>query len=130
MKTKVFDPIRGLTSQIMMRLRVGFGSRKINIKARKLSFKEQFVGLMFKSKNSENLLFDLPGKWGVHSFFVFFPFLALWLNEKNKVIGHKIVKPFTFYVNPGKKFARLVEIPLNDKNKAIISVFPSIKGKV
>ena len=113
-----------------MKLKAGFGNKKFNIEVKKLSYFSYWLGLMFKFKNSENLLFDLPGKWGIHSFFVFFPFLALWLDDKNKVIKHKIVNPFTFYVNPGKKFAKLVEIPLNDKNKSIISIFPSERGKV
>lgn len=124
MKTKVFDPIVRLTSQMMMeKIKVGFGDKILIIRANKLSYLGCWIGLMFKTKNSKNLLFDLPGKWGIHSFFVFFPFLALWLNKKNKVLEWKIVKPFSFFVKPKKEFAKLIEIPVNEENKEILSIF-------
>lgn len=107
----------------MEKIRVGFGSKRFSLSVRRLSYCEYFIGLMFKSKDSENLLFDLPGRWGIHSFFVFFSFLALWLDKKNSVVEWKIVKPFSFFVKPKRKFARLVEIPVNSKNKKIISIF-------
>ncbi len=113
-----------------MKIKIGFKSRKIKIEVKKLSCLNYFLGLMFKTRNSPNLLFDLPGKWGIHSFFVFFSFLALWVDEKNNVLGWKIVKPFSFHVSPGKKFAKLIEIPLNKQNKSIISIFPSERRKV
>ncbi len=108
---------------MMEKIKVGFGSRKLSLDVKRLSYWNYWIGLMFKSKNSENLLFDLSGRWGIHSWFVFFPFLALWLDEKNKVIEWKIVKPFSFFVCPKKKFAKLVEIPVNSKNKQITSIF-------
>jgi uncharacterized membrane protein (UPF0127 family) len=107
----------------MKSIKVGFKGKKINIEARKLAFSEQFIGLMFKSKNSENLLFDCPGKWGIHSFFVFFPFLAIWVDNKNNVQEIRIVKPFTFYVEPKREFAKLIELPINEKNKKTIQNF-------
>jgi uncharacterized membrane protein (UPF0127 family) len=107
----------------MKSIKVGFKGKKISIEARKLSFREQFMGLMFKSRNSENLLFDYPGKWGIHSFFVFFPFLAIWVDNKNKVQELRVVKPFTFYVEPKQEFARLIELPINERNKKIINIF-------
>jgi uncharacterized membrane protein (UPF0127 family) len=112
----------------MKSVKVGFKGKKIDIEARKLSFREQFRGLMFKSRNSENLLFDYPGKWGIHSFFVFFPFLAIWVDDKNNVLEYKIVKPFTFYVESKRGFARLIELPINEKNKKIIDIF--LKHKI
>lgn len=113
-----------------MKIKAGFGNKKLNIEAKKLSTLGCYLGLMFKSRNSENLLFDIPGKWGIHSFFVFFPFVAIWLDEKNRVIDKKIVKPFTFYENPCRRFAKLIEIPVNERNKRIISVLSSVRGKV
>ena len=107
----------------MKSIKVGFKGKKIEIEARNLAFREQFIGLMFKSRNSENLLFDCPGKWGIHSFFVFFPFLAIWVDDKNNVQELRIVKPFTFYVEPKREFAKLIEIPLNEKNKKLIKIF-------
>lgn len=107
----------------MEKIKVGFGNKKIIFGVRRLSYFNYWIGLMFKTKNSENLLFDLPGKWGIHSLFVFFPFLALWLDEKNNVMEWKIVKPFSFFVKPRKKFSKLVEIPINNKNSSLLSIF-------
>lgn len=107
----------------MKSIKVGFKGKKISVRVKELSYFFYWLGLMFKSRDSENLLFDLPGRWGIHSFFVFFPFLALWLDEKNKVLEWKVVKPFSVYVKPRKKFAKLVEIPINSKNKGLIQNF-------
>ncbi|HLF53612.1 MAG TPA: hypothetical protein VI544_00355 [Candidatus Nanoarchaeia archaeon] len=107
----------------MEKIKVGFGNKKIIFSVKRLSYANYWIGLMFKTKNSENLLFDLPGKWGIHSFFVFFPFLALWLDEKNKIMEWKIVKPFSFFVKPRKRFSKLIEIPINNKNEPILSIF-------
>lgn len=86
---------------------------------------------MFKSRNSGNLLFEFKKNTGIsiHSYFVFFPFLAIWLDDKNKIIEWKVVKPFTFRIKPKIKFRRLVEIPINGENRKIISLFVG-KGKV
>jgi len=108
---------------VMEKIKIGFGNKKILVNTRKLSYFDYFRGLMFKTKNSENLLFDFGGRWGIHSFFVFFSFLALWLDEKNKVVEWKVVKPFSSFVRPKKKFAKLIEIPLNDKNREVLAVF-------
>jgi uncharacterized membrane protein (UPF0127 family) len=107
----------------MKSVKVGFRKKKITIPVRKLSFREQFRGLMFKSRNSENLLFDYPGKWGIHSWFVFFSFFAVWVDKKNKVQEIRVVRPFTFYIQPKKKFAKLIELPINKKNKKIFKKF-------
>ena len=49
----------------------------------------------------------------IHSFFVFFPFLAIWLDDKDKIIDSKVIKPFRFSILPSKKFVKLIEIPIN-----------------
>ncbi len=76
----------------------------------------KFRGLMFcRKKNARALLFDFEKsvKLNIHSFFVFFPFVAVWLDDKNKIIEIKIVRPFTVAVNPKKPYQKLVEIPMN-----------------
>ena len=97
-------------------------SKKINITVKKLNFLGRFSGLMFKSEKIRNLLFDFyyPRKWAIHSYFVFFDFLAVWLDEKNRVMETRIVKPWTFSVKPEKKFKKLIEIPCNSRNTKII----------
>ena len=80
------------------------------------------IGLMFRSKNTENLLFPFSSdvRISIHSFFVFFPFLAVWLDGENRVMELKIVRPFTMVIRPKKKFRKLVELPLNNKNTRIV----------
>ncbi len=80
---------------------------------------------MFRSKEFPNLLFDFKKKnlYAIHSFFVFFPFLALWLDEQNQVIDWKIVSSWVPYVAPKSPYVKLVEIPCNKKNDSIIRLF-------
>ncbi|MFH1311355.1 MAG: hypothetical protein ABIH65_03035 [Nanoarchaeota archaeon] len=89
---------------------------RVNVKV--CDIYDEIFGLMFKTKeNADALLFDFkkPIKMKIHSVFVFFPFLAIWLNKKNKVLEIKKIKPFTFIVEPPKFFNKLIEIPMNNK---------------
>jgi len=89
------------------------------------------IGLMFsRRKKAKILLFEFkkPVKMAIHSYFVFFPFLAIWLDSKNKVLDLKIVKPFKIGVLPSEKFTRLIEIPLSVKCDFL--EIPSIKRKI
>ncbi len=82
-------------------------------------------GLMFRRREKANalILFNLknPTKISIHSLFVFFPFLAIWLDDKNNFIDMKIVKPFLFSVSSKKPFYKLLEIPINKKYSKIIN---------
>ena len=91
----------------------------------------KFFGLMFRSSGTDNLLFEFRKRdsYPIHSFFVFFLFLAVWLSG-DEVVGCEIVKPFRFSVVPDKKFDKLVEIPLSGKNKKIVEFFVGKKRKV
>ena len=81
---------------------------------------EVFRGLMFSSREkSRALLFNIKG--GLHSYFVFFPFLVLWLDSSNKVLEYKIVKPFSFYVNSRTNFSKILEIPINRRYNHIVN---------
>jgi len=108
-----------------MNVKINFKGKIINIEAKKLSKLGRISGLMFKNKQTNNLLFSFfeAERSDIHSFFVFFSFLAIWLDSKHKVIDFKIVKPFTFLVRPRTSSRFLVELPLNDKNKAICELF-------
>jgi len=80
-------------------------------------------GLMFRRReNSPAMLFDLkkPRKFKIHSLFVFFPFLTIWLDDKKNVLDIKIVKPFRFSVSSKKPFYKLLEIPINKKYSKIL----------
>ena len=110
---------------------VTYKNQKIKIPVKKIYGFGKIKGLMFKSKITKNLLFEF-GKEStirIHSWFVFFDFLALWLDDKNKIIEWKIVKPFTSSVKPKKPFSKLIEIPLNNQNRKIHRFFVG-KGKI
>lgn len=106
-------------------MKIKYRGKTTNISAREVSVFGKFSGLMFKSRDTDNLLFEFRKntRMSIHSFFVFFPFIAIWLDAKNKVIGARIVSPFTLKVNPLKDFRRLIEIPINRKNRKIVQFF-------
>ena len=110
---------------------IKYKNKKIDVRVKRVSSFGKFIGLMFKSKNTENLLFDLENdvKMAIHSYFVFFPFLAVWVNDKNEVQEWKVVEPFISIIKPKKSFRKLVEIPFNSANIGIIDFFVG-KGKV
>jgi len=106
-----------------MRIFIGRGFFDISVK--RVSFFGKFIGLMFRSVKSDNLLFEFRRecRLSIHSYFVFFNFLAIWLDDDKRVVEVKMVKPFTFSVRPKKKFKYLIEMPLNSRNKRIVEFF-------
>lgn len=110
-----------------------FKNKKFKIKLKKLTELGKGIGLMFKSRKTQNLLFEFknPTRMAIHSFFVFFPFAAIWLNEKNEFIEGKIVSPFKFYVAPKNLFYKLIEIPLHksEENLPLSSIMERFKYK-
>jgi len=110
---------------------IKFKGEEINLSVRKVSLIGRISGLMFRSSNSENLLFEF-GKnkiIAIHSFFVFFPFLAIWLDDENNVLDFKIVNPFIPMVKSDKLSRKLVEIPINGRNKDLVRLIVG-RGKV
>lgn len=105
----------------MKKIKVGlrYKKRRIEIKnVKKLGKFEKGIGLMFRNREKcPAMLFEFkkPTRMRIHSLFVFFPFAAVWLDEKNKVIELKKVKPFQFIVSCKSPFYKLVEIPVNKK---------------
>jgi len=109
----------------------------LNLKRKKFKF-EAFVvpfwrkgiGLMFQRREKAKILifeFKSPVKMAIHSWFVFFPFFAIWLDSKNRVLDYKIIMPFKFKILPSKKFVKLIEVPINNKYKVL--GLPSIKER-
>lgn len=78
-----------------------------------------------KKEKAPVLLFDWNRnvKYGIHSYFVFYDFFAIWIDEKNNVIQVDKVKPWTNYLAPKRKYSRLIEIPINKKNKDLVKNF-------
>jgi uncharacterized membrane protein (UPF0127 family) len=107
-------------------LNLEYKGKKFSVKAKICSEFGKTKGLMFvRRKKAESLLFGFkePVDMAIHSFFVFFPFLAIWLNEKNEIIEFQIVKPFESYVLPKVKYYKLIEIPFNEKYLNIKKIF-------
>lgn len=100
--------------------------KKISLNVRKLNRIDRFIGLMFKRRNSPALLFEFgkETRISIHSFFVFFPFLAIWLDNENNITEKRIIKPFYPSIKPKKEFKKLIEIPLTSipKEKMILLV--------
>ena len=103
-------------------MKIKYRNKNIEVPIKKASSVGKITGLMFKTKNAENLLFEFKKdtKLKIHSFFVFFTFLVVWLDEKNSVVDLRIVKPFTFAISPKNSFRKLIELPFNNKNREIL----------
>ena len=78
--------------------------------ARGLSFVK---GLMFSRSTHSPLLFSFPVPLAIHSLFVFYPFLAVWMTKENRILRVDVVKPFCFHVSPPSRARRLLEVPLH-----------------
>jgi len=83
-------------------------------KAKKVSGLQAILGLMFRTRKTRPLIFEFSKntRTAIHSFFVFFPFHAVWLDRNNKIIEQRKIKPFTFCARPKKAFRKLIEIPV------------------
>ena len=106
-------------------MEIYFRKKNIKIDAKKARYFERGVGLMFRTRETRNLLFEFEkdSNTELTSLFVFFSFLVIWLDAKNKVIDFKIVKPFIFSIEAKKKFRKFLEIPINKKNERIVDLF-------
>lgn len=99
-----------------MRIGLKHRGKEVRINAKECKGICKFIGLMFKKKETASaLLFDFkkPTNTAIHSYFVFFSFVAIWIDEDGNIIDKKIIKPFTLLIRPKKFFARLIEIPIN-----------------
>lgn len=99
-----------------------FGNKKISFDARVADGIWRGIGLMFSRPERAKILifpFEKPTRMAIHSLFVFFPFIAVWLDSDGKVMEIKRVKPFSGYICPKSPYISLVEIPLARKYKRI-----------
>jgi uncharacterized membrane protein (UPF0127 family) len=111
---------------MIKQITIKYKKREIKLTAEDCGFFRKFTGLMFSRRERAGiLLFDFKNRQNIaiHSFFVFYPFVAIWLDKNNKVIELKVVNPFNPYISSEKPTFRLVEIPINKKNKKILSFF-------
>ncbi|MBI2629348.1 DUF192 domain-containing protein [Candidatus Pacearchaeota archaeon] len=108
--------------KLIKKLKIGLDGKHIVINNVFLEDKlGKFIGLMFSEREkAQILLFEMQRPSSIHSFFVFCPFIALWLDDKNRVVEFKIVKPFTFSVISKKKFSKILEIPISRRHYDIV----------
>ena len=104
------------------KISISFKKKKISLPVKKLNALEMARGLMFrKKKNSSILLFEFPysSRWKIHSWFVFFDFIAVWLDDEKKVIETKVIKPWKVCIRPYKNSRYLIEIPRGKEPKKL-----------
>ena len=101
----------------MKKISFNYKGKKFNIAAKPCRFFSP--GLIFRTRNTEPCLFEFkePTRFKISSLFVFFPFIAVWLDGKDKVIEIKKIRPFTFSAGIKEPFYKIVEIPLSDNYK-------------
>ena len=90
-------------------------------------------GLMFsRRENAKALLFEFPRsvKFHLTSLFVFFPFVVVWLDEENKVIEVRKIKPFVFEIPFSNSYRKILEIPVNKKYEKVLEDFPTEMRKI
>ena len=83
------------------RISLNFGKNKISIEAHVAWGFRRFSGLMFSRKEKAKILlfeFSRPVRLAIHSLFVFFPFIAIWIGDDGKIIEVKKVKPFSLTI--------------------------------
>ncbi len=87
-------------------------------------FRKVFGLMLVPKQKAKALLFEFKGpmRKSIHSFLVFFSFIAIWLDEKNKVVDFKVVKPFRFFILPSRSFSKIIEIPLNKEYAHIMEI--------
>ena len=98
-------------------------NRRFYSDVRERKFLGKMIGLMFKSRNTSNMLFSFSKDvyFSLHSWFVFFPFLCLWLDDRKRVIEMKVIMPFSTRILPNKAYRYVLELPFNDGNMEIIN---------
>jgi len=105
------------------RMTLNYKKRKISLELKKVGFFQKGWGLMFsRRENAKALLFNFkkPVSFVLTSLFVFFPFIAIWIDKNNEIIDVRVIKPFKFSIVCSKKFKKLIEIPINKKYDEVL----------
>jgi len=106
-------------------MKILYKKRGVDVSIKETGFFGKSFGLMFKGRDTENLLFVFgkSSRAVLTSLFVFFPFIAVWLNSKNIVVDWRFVRPFSMVISTTKKFEKIIEIPINYQNRKVIEFF-------
>ncbi|HUS50794.1 MAG TPA: hypothetical protein VMZ91_11560 [Candidatus Paceibacterota bacterium] len=80
---------------------------------RQLKGIEKYLGLMFRTRNTEpvEFLFDKETQVPFHSLFVFFDFMCYWYDSKGELIQSRLCKPFELNIRCNTPFMRIIEVP-------------------
>src|SRR3989338_779791 len=82
----------------------------------------KLTGLMFSIRERAlPILFETKNPLSIHSFFVFYEFLAVWLDDKDNVVDYRIVRPFSIREIAEKEFSKILEIPLNRRYYDVVN---------
>jgi len=104
-------------------MKIKKGKQEIEIKVKKCGCFRKVFGLMFcRREKAKALLFEFskPEKFHLTSLFVFFPFICVWLDERNNIIDIRKIKPFKFHVLSRRFYKKFIEIPISSHYKEII----------
>ncbi|OYT36708.1 hypothetical protein B6U91_00530 [Candidatus Pacearchaeota archaeon ex4484_71] len=107
------------------RINFEFRGKKISLEAKKVGFLSEGWGLMFSRREKANALlfeFKKPTMLKFTSFFVFYPFIMVWVDEVGKVVEVRRVNPFKFSILPKRKFTKVIEIPINKRYSHILKL--------
>lgn len=99
------------------------GKKKLSTEVNEMKGLWKGIGLMWRSKNTSNLLFtfDRPSRVALTSLFVFFPYVAVWLDSKKRIIESRVSRPFELSFQPKRNASYLIELPLNARNEDLLS---------
>ena len=92
------------------KIKLIYKNRNIFLEVLTCNWFEKIIGLMFSRREEAKILlfeFKKPVKLGIHSWFVFFPFTILWLDNFNKIISVVEVSPFRLNIKTNKRFKSL-----------------------
>ena len=98
-----------------MQIGLKFKGKKIRIDVKKCNSIQKAVGLMFsRREKAKILLFDFKKNTteAIHSFFVFYKLIAIWLDDTGNIIEKRVIKPFTLATRSKKPFRKLINISL------------------
>ncbi len=104
------------------KISIVFGDKKFDVLVDLVPKWFEGIGLMFKGRDYRRRLlfsFKRPTKLSIHSLFCFYPFYAIWMDEKMRVLSVKKVLPFSFSVGIKEKYRYLLEVPINKFNLEI-----------
>lgn len=115
------------------KIQLTYHGENIILNLKKCNFFSKISGLTFTRKEKAKALlfeFKTPTLTAIHSLFVFFDFVGIWLDENGKVIEVKIVKPWAFSISPSRKFTKLIEIPINKEYSKVVKLLVDSSSKI